>query len=209
VKKILLLSISNFLCCLLTTAQTLSVTGYGGYTFQDKVSFSNAYGYVTDGGHWGVSAEGISRSGNGAEILYQQQNTRTPMYYYNSPGEQINKDADQATVSYIMLNGIRYLPRQKIQPYGGLGLGIAILSSKSYSSQTKFAWDAKIGAKLKASSRLGIKLQAQLYSIVQAAGGDFYAGTGGSGFSANSYSSIYQFGFSGGICLDFEKKRLP
>lgn len=45
----------------------------------------------------------------------------------------------------------------------------------------------------------GIRLQAQLLSPVQAAGGGFYFGTGGSGIGVSTYSSIYQFNLGGSL----------
>lgn len=207
-KKILFLSAALTLISLLTSAQILSLTGFGGYTFRDKINFGNAYGYLNAAGHWGLSVEGIKPSGHAIELLFQQQRTHTPLYYYALPNNQINTNADQTTISYLMLNGVRYLMMPSVQPYFGLGLGAAFIDNKSYSSETKFAWDAKLGVKFKASPMIGIKLQAQLFSVIQAAGGGFYYGTGGSAVVISSYSSIYQFGFSGGICLDFDKTRM-
>ncbi len=207
-KKVLFFTSGSCLSFLFSSGQMLSFTGLGGYTFQDKVSYSNAYGYVNAGGHWGASVEGISKTGQGIELLYQQQPTHTPMYYYNSP-TKINENSDQTTISYFMLNGVDYLLKSRIQPYGGVGIGVALIDTKSYGSATKFSWDAKLGVRLKASSRISVKVQAQLYAILQAEGGDFYTGSGGSGVAVNSTSSIYQFGFSGGICLNFEKKGPP
>jgi len=195
-------------------AQTFSITGFGGYTFQDKVNFSNAYGYINAGGHWGLSLEGINREGHAFEILYQQQNTHAPLYDYGS-GFKLNPEKDNVALSYIMANALHYMMyNPRVQPYGGLGIGAAIIKSDGkdligtpYSeSSTKFAWDAKLGVKIKAGDVVGIKLQAQIFSVVQAAGAGFYGGTGGSGAYVSSYSSIYQFAFTGGLCFDFAKK---
>lgn len=204
------------LCSLLTMAsqaQVLSITGFGGYTFQDRVSFGNAYGYINAGGHWGVSMEGISPEGHGIELYFQQQRTHAPIYTYNA-GVKLNPEKDNLTLSYIMLNGVMYHQiSPTVQPYGGIGIGVGIIASDGkdisnnpYSqTQTRFAWNTKMGVKIKTGSVVGIKLQAQLFSIIQASGGGFYVGSG-SGAYVNSYSSIWQFGFTGGLCFDLKKK---
>jgi len=199
-------------CCLsffFSSGQVLSVTGFGGYTFRERADFSNAYGYINAGGHWGASVEGINRTGQGIELLYQRQGTHTPMYYYNSPNTQINENGDQTAISYFMLNAVNYFLRSDIQPYAGAGMGVALIDNNAYGSATKFSWDVKLGVRLKASPKISFKLQAQLYSIVQAEGGDFYGPSATNGISVNSTGNTYQLGLSGGVCVNFEKKHPP
>jgi opacity protein-like surface antigen len=205
-KKIFLMILAFTSIQGISHAQTFSVNGFGGYNFQDQVNFGNVYGTIKDGGFWGVSLEGINRTGSGIELLYQQQNTHVPLYLYNT-GVPANKDKDEAVLSYIMLNGMHYLKMNPhVEPYGGLGVGVGIVSPQSGSSASKFAWDLKLGIKFKPSSVVGIKLQAQLFSMVQASGVGLYVGPGGAGAYSTSYSTIYQFGFTGGLTFDFEKK---
>lgn len=206
-KKIL---IAAFILCATSfsaKAQHISLNGFGGYNIQDRVEFSGAWGEVQDGGFWGASIEGVNAHGHGIELLYQQQRTTIPLYRYGG-NNQINKDNDHAAISYILLNGVQYIMHNpKVMPYGGIGLGMAIVkNTDNDNSQTKFAWDAKLGVKLKATPTIGIKIQTQLSSISQMAGGGFYAGSGGGGVMVSSYSSVFQFGFTGGLCFDLAGK---
>ena len=66
-------------------------------------------------------------------------------------------------------------------------------------SATKFAWGLRLGANIWASEKMAIKLQGQLMSAVQGAGGGLYFGTGGAGVGVSTYSSMLQFGLGGGI----------
>jgi opacity protein-like surface antigen len=141
--------------------------------------------------------------------------THGPLYDYNT-NIALNGSKNDLNISYIMLNGVGYMKNNPmIWPYGGIGLGAAVINASgkdvlndSYDrSETKFAWGIKGGVKIKTHSIVGIKLQAQLFSIVQASGGGFYTGTGGSGGYVSSFSTIYQFGFTGGISFDFERKK--
>jgi len=82
--------------------------------------------------------------------------------------------------------------------------GMAIVDARSpetgYSaSATKFAWGARLGCNIWATNRVGLKLQTQFMSIVQAAGGSLYFGSGGVGTGLSTYSTIYQFGLGGGL----------
>jgi hypothetical protein len=111
-------------------------------------------------------------------------------------------------VSYIMLGGVRYFTvmSDKVQPYGGLMLGVAVYDNKSPdsgdpTSATKFAWGARLGTNIWLSEKVGIKLQAYLVSAVQGAGGGFYFGTGGAGAGVSTYSTLYQFGLGGGLVV--------
>ena len=66
---------------------------------------------------------------------------------------------------------------------------------------TKFAWGFRLGGNIWASPKIALKIQAQIMSATQAAGGGFYFGTGGAGAGVSTYSSIYQFGLGGGLCF--------
>jgi hypothetical protein len=178
-------------------SQHLSVNAFGGYTFRDKINFGNAYTYLNGGFMWGASLEGVNAQGTGVELLYQYQSTATPTTTYVPP----QTTNPSAVVSYLLLNFEQYmLNNPKIQPYGGIGLGAAFYKSDypGVSSATKFAWDLKAGIKLKASDAVGIKIGAQLLGSAQATGTAFYYG-----YVYNTYATILQFGFTGGLVFDF------
>ena len=100
--------------------------------------------------------------------------------------------------------------KDKFEPYGGLELGMVISNlenplSGASASNTNFAWGLKIGTNIFFSEKVGLKIQADLRSATQAAGGGFYFGTGGAGVGVSSYSTIYQFGLGGGLVFRFPK----
>jgi len=178
-------------------SQHLSVNAFGGYTFQDRINFGNAYAYINGGGMWGASIEGVNQRGSGLELLYQYQGTNVPAYQYpgNTP---LNPGSTSATVSYLMLNFEQYyMANPKIQPYGALGLGAGFFTGSGRST-TNFAWDLKAGIKFKASDAVGIKIGAQLFGAAQATGTAWYYG-----YPYTTYSTILQFAFTGGLVFDF------
>jgi hypothetical protein len=196
-KKTTVLSVVLFFIVAAGYSQHLSVNAFGGYTFRDKINFSNAYTYINGGGMWGASVEGVNAQGTGLELLYQYQNTQTPTTIY-FPNQTYNSST---VISYLLLNFEQYLLNNpKIQPYAGLGLGAAFYKSdfQGSTSGTKFAWDVKAGVKFKMSSSVGIKIAAQLMSSAQATGNAFYYG-----YVYTTYATILQFGFTGGLVFDF------
>lgn len=205
-KSLLLLS---FAILVLTSlkAQHFALTAYGGYNFRDKVEFHNAFGYINAGGLWAIGAEGVASNGAGAEVIFQNQVTHVPLYLYLAPNVKINPGNDKVGLSYLLFNFLGYinLGNPNVQPYGAIGVGIGFISPHNDygSNSSKFAWDSKLGVKIKAQNGIGFKLQAQVMSITQAAGGTFYFGTGGAGTGVSSYSSIFQLGLVGGLTYDF------
>lgn len=182
-------------------AQTIpTINLYGGYVFRDKVSLDQYYGYVNDAAQYGGGLEFTLPRNTSAEIKYLRMDTRAPLYYYNT-GKQENKNEDKISVNYILLGGTKYLPvRSTILPYAGFGIGVGIADSKDDGgSLTKFAYEMKLGVKVKTASLVSLKFQTQFQSMVQGVGGGLYIGTGGSGAGVSTYSSIFQFGFSGGL----------
>jgi hypothetical protein len=202
-KKALITSVILFIAAA-GYAQHLSVNAYGGFTFRDKVNFSNAYVYINEGFMWGASLEGVNPQGTGLELLYQYQSTDIPTYTY--PGNTQVTGNSSSVVSYLLLNFEQYLMNNpKFQPYGALGLGAAFYkgSSDGTSSTTKFAWDLKAGVKIKTNSALGFKIGAQLLGSSQATGTAFYVPPYGGVYPYTTYATILQFGFTGGLVFDF------
>jgi len=196
-KKTIVLSVVLFFIMAAGYSQHLSVNAFGGYTFRDKINFSNAYTYINAGGMWGASIEGVNAQGTGLEILYQYQSTATPTTIY-IPSQTFSSNT---VISYLLLNFEQYYTNNpKIEPYGGLGLGAAFYKSdyQGSTSETKFAWDIKAGVKFQMSSSVGLKIGAQLLSSSQATGTAFYYG-----YVYTTYATILQFGLTGGLVVDF------
>ena len=192
-----------------TQAQGIRLNAYGNYVFDDKIdsyySTTNYFSGTIKGGFlWGAGLEFRLKEYYGLELMYLRLDTDVPVNYL--------KNGDQRTtlkvgINYIMANGVRSIPTHnpKFEPYGGLGLGMAIIDAENpdnnnnSNSATKFAWNVRFGANIWTSGRVGIKLQTMLISVPQGAGGGLYFGTGGVGAGVTTYSSIYQFVLGGGL----------
>lgn len=197
------------LLCLGSTgnAQNIRLNVFTGYTYQDAFPISGTYyGYtyseavVKDGQHIGGSIEFDIRPNKAIELLYQNQKTEG---YISGSGISDFGPYD-VNIHYIMLGGLGRLPFSKaVSGYGGFNLGCAWMTGDN--EATKFAWGGKLGLQINLSESVGIKAGAQLLSPVQGVGGGFYFGTGGASAGVSTYSSVYQFGFTGGLVFTFPR----
>lgn len=208
-KKIIL---SLILCAgigVMANAQNVRLNGYAAYVFDDKVdsyySQTDQYwGQINGGFQWGAGLEYLVNPSKGIEIKYLRRDAVAPMHFYKNSPIQQDKDLELA-LNYILLGASNYFKiGGKVEPYAGASLGMCIITLKNAEAgndnqATKFAWGIKLGTNIWASEKVGIKLQADLLSAVQSAGGSLYFGTGGSGAGVGLYSTMYQWVLGGGL----------
>jgi len=191
-------------------AQELRLNGYSGYVFDDRFETFNSdvsffEGTVRGGYQWGVGLELLPSDYYGVELMYYRQDTEVPVSYYDR--SVVSRTLD-ASVNYIMLGGMRYAGKDRIQGYFSPMAGIVIFNNKDPEpsepgSYTKFAWGVKLGGNIWISDHFGLKIQTQLLSAVQAIGGSFYVSTSGPGAGISTFSTFYQFTLGGGVTFRF------
>jgi len=208
-KKFLMASILLIVSASATKAQGFRLNGYALYTFDDRVeSFQSNTQYfegkIRGGLTWGVGAEFLIKPEYGIELSYYRMDTKAPINYFSQGPKSSTFDV---ALNWIMLGGVRYLKvNPKVEPYGGLMLGVGIIDTENPNNgnsqgSTEFAWGLKGGVNLWATDRVGIKLQTNLMSMVQAVGGGLYFGTGGAGVGVSAFSSLLQFSLGGGLVI--------
>ncbi len=192
------------------------LNGFVGYTFDE--SFYAGYGewkYVGNV-HYGGSVEFVLQ---GASTRYSERTIELMYQYMNSDLQNVYIGGSKAkganmNVNYLTIGGNNYFGQsRKIMGFGGLQLGAGFVNgtatdanSKSYSeSTTKFAFNLRGGGRFMFSDKVGLKLYAQLNTLVGGTG--FYFGTGGAGVS--TYSSAVQFGLGGGLTIGLGAKPAP
>jgi len=205
--------LSILLVCFFITgsSQTTRLNGYAMYVFDDK--FDSYYspgdyyeGKFKGGLQWGVGIEYMPTPMNGIELLYLNQQTTAPTTYAYPGLSGIKTTNFDVGFNWAMLAFNRHMrkPGSKVEGFGGGMLGAAFINvdnpdNNTGNSATKFGWGLRLGANIWASEKVAIKLQSQLLSAVQGAGGGLYFGTGGAGAGVSTYSSMLQFGLGGGI----------
>jgi hypothetical protein len=178
-----------------------------GYNFQDDIAFYNAYGYIKDAFQYTGSFEYFPNKYRSIELSYTLLPTNAPLFGYTL-GNQLNKGTDRVSLNYIIFGLNNYFPvsSPSLHPYAGAGIGVGVASSRDGgATYTKFAYNAKLGLLLQApKSKIGVKLQTNIQSMVQGAGGGIYIGSGGAGVGISTYSTVLQFGFTGGLVFSLK-----
>jgi hypothetical protein len=188
-------------------AQGLRLNGYALYTFDDAVSSfqSNTQffdGKIRGGLTWGVGAEFMAQPTLGVEVSYYRMDTKAPVNFFNNGPKSATLDV---ALNWIMLGGNKYFSvNPKVEPYAGFMLGAGIIDVRNPDNgntqgSTEFAWGIKGGVNVWASERVGLKLQTNLMSMVQAVGGGLFFGTGGASVGVSTFSTLLQFSLGGGL----------
>lgn len=213
--KKLLFSLALVICYNLTSqAQELRLNTYAGYVFQDKVDSyysSSSYfeGTIEESLRWGLGIEYKIDANKAFELQYLRQDTNAPITYQDGGylGGALQNTNFDAAMNWIMLNGTNYIQiNETVEPFigGGIGMGIYNVENPDNGNSdggTKFAWAIRGGSNFWVSENVAIRIQANLMSAVQSVGGGIYFGTGGTGAGLSTYSTMYQFGFDGGLVI--------
>lgn len=195
-----------------SSGPSIRLHGYATYALADN----HVDSYYSETQYFEGSIEGGFQYGGGLEVMpypavgieftYLRLDSKAPMTYYNGINGTDHGDFDLAQ-NWLFLSFNKYVPvNPKVEPFAGLQIGMDILNATrpanlggESASATKFAWGAKLGLNIWASEKVGIKLQADLLSAVQAFGGGIYFGTGGAGAGVSGFSTYYQVSFGGGL----------
>lgn len=200
-------------------SQELRLNTYAGYVFDDQVdsyySSSSYYeGKILGGLRWGAGLEyQLPGTTKAFELQYLRQDTSVPLSYLDPGigGGTLQQTEFDLSANWIMLNGTNYFQVSEIaEPFVGFGIGMGIFDARNTNNgtengATKFAWALRGGSNFWFSEKAGVRIQASLMSAVQGAGGGLYFGTGGAGAGVSTYSTMYQFGFDGGIVFRFPR----
>lgn len=210
-----LLVIALFLTVSFVYAQSQSgpsvrLNGYATYAFADNhvdSYYSDTkyfQGSIEDGFQYGGGLEVLPAPYMGVEFIYLRLDTKAPLEYYDNT---VKFTTFNLASNYLFLAFNKYVNiNPKVEPYGGMMLGMAIYNvenpeNSNSGSATKFAWGIRAGSNIWVNERVGLKIQAQLLSAVQAIGGGIYFGTGGGGAGVSGFSTYYQFNLGGGLVI--------
>ncbi len=138
------------------------------------------------------------------EISYVRMDTRMYFRAYNNfPGYN---DADYGvSVNYIQIGAIKpFGGDETFKPFGSFSAGATIFSPKNdLANVWQFSVTLGLGAKIALTDSFGVILRGRLMipMVFAGVGGYYGIGSGGSGggLTVNSYASIIQGDFSGGL----------
>lgn len=193
-------------------SQTVEVTPFGGYVFPGTMSADGGDVYFRGNGQYGgMISIGVSRVMD-IDLIYNRSDTKADINIY-SWNNSYNYDVVPVSINYMHVGFTKnFRVNPIVSPFVGMSLGACLFYPKDdvtqhYSEAWFFSMGISGGAKVYFSKRVGLRIQAQALVPVQGSGFYLFAGTGGSGSGVSVYSSLVQFGFTGGLI--FRLGRIP
>jgi hypothetical protein len=186
---------------LLLKAQSVEVTPFGGYVFGGNMQ--GDYGDVHINGnaqYGGMISFAVSRVMD-VDLIYNRSDTRAQVNYFaGGPYVQTYLDIP-ISINYMQVGFTKnFRVNPTVSPFVGLNIGACDFAPKEdYSDAWFFSVGINAGAKVYFSKRIGLRLQAQGFVPVQGTAFSMFVGTGGSSAGVSVYSTLFQFGFTGGL----------
>jgi Outer membrane protein beta-barrel domain len=205
--------LSGLICLITGTSFAQSSVEFiptGGYTFGDKLSFSNTFGRIDEAFNYGGSFQFNFNRHIGLEMMYNRMQTPAKLYNYGAvPGDNPIYQTS-AGINYIMAGPVsRFpLPGSPVSLFMGADLGAAIFtpSPNSFSSNASFAYGFQAGADIFVDPRFGIRLSARLLGTAPTSSGYYFGYWGDPGGHYYTDPGIVQFAFNVGIIIGLGKE---
>jgi hypothetical protein len=202
-KQILFFAVMICIPFLLSAQKTVEVTPFGGYVFPGTLNGYDADVYINGNAQYGgMISIGVSRVMD-VDLIYNRSDTKADLSsYYTLLGyaSQVPLSINYMHVGFT--KNFRINPM--VSPFVGFNLGACLFYPKDdnnykYQEAWFFSMGMNAGAKIYFSKRVGLRLQAQALMPIQGSGFSMFVGTGGSGGGVSVYSTLVQFGFTGGL----------
>jgi len=196
-KRLLLFIILILVSQVVLKAQTVEIAPFGGYVFPARITAGDGYvRFKGNAQYGGIVSVGISRVFD-FDFMYNRIDTKAEINVSGYPYQE-----EPLSINYMHIGFTKnFRVNAMVSPFVGLNAGACLMAPKTsgYMPEWFFSMGLIGGAKLYFSKRIGIRLQAQALVPVQGAGFSFLVGTGGASGGVALYSTMVQFGFTGGI----------
>jgi hypothetical protein len=198
-KIILIIAIVTWLPFLLN-AQKVEITPFGGYVFAGTMNTSNGTVRFKDNAQYGgMLSIRVSRVID-LDLIYNRSDTKAELTYLTLYNNLYYQEVP-LSINYMHIGFTKnFRINPHVSPFLGFNLGTCLFApTKDYADAWFFSMGINAGAKVYFGKRLGIRLQAQGMMPIQGSGYSFFVGSGGSGGGVSLYSTLFQFGFTGGL----------
>lgn len=178
-------------------AQKIELSPFIGYETGSTVYTSLGYLYIGDGMDYGGTLDFNLGKNRFAEISFSHM--MTALNVDEGYNERFLCDLGVNYYSIGILQETK--PLSKISPYGLLSLGWVNYKPQTddYSGENKMHVSLAAGVKIRASERIGLRLQARLLMPILYAGTYFSTGTGGTDMSVTTTSVAFQGDFTAAL----------
>lgn len=210
-KKLKLLLLSILFPAIMFSQSGVELMPFAGYMFGGSVQFVEGKLNIEDGMDYGLSILVPVQTLLDVELNWTRMDSRATFTPYAGYPLYEYQEANLAT-NYFQLGIISkfYSRDTKAEPFGSFSLGATWFDASSTGSSAstwnfqdtwRFSITLGLGVKIMFSDRIGIMLRGRLMMPMTFAGAGFYAGTGGSGLSLNSWVAPLQGDFNGGLII--------
>lgn len=188
-------------------AQSVEVTPFGGYVFGGTLNGDYGEVQIDDNAQYGgMISIAVSRVVD-VDLIYNRSDTKAHINYYYDAGYLKPSLDIPLSINYMQVGFTKnFRVNPKVSPFVGFNLGACAFAPKeTYSDAWFFSVGMNAGAKIYFAKRIGLRIQAQGYIPVQGSAFTMFVGTGGSGAGVSVYSTLFQFGFTGGLIFRLGK----
>ncbi len=195
-KQTLLLLIVLISFPVFLAAQSVEITPFGGYVFASRMQATNGYIRFRDNAQYGgMVSFAVSRVID-VDLIYNRSDTKAEVNVWEVPYKEVPLSVNYMQVGFTK----NFRVKPSISPFFGLNLGACLMAPKEdYLDEWFFSFGFTFGSKFYLSKRIGLRIQGQGYIPVQGQGYYFFVGSGGTGGGIQVYSTMIQFGFTGGL----------
>ena len=191
----------------LSMSQNIEVTPFGGYVFGGTMHGDYGDVHIDDNAQYGGMISFAVSKVVDVDLIYNRSDTKAQVNYYN-PGGYTNPSLEiPLSINYMQIGFTKnFRVNPKVSPFLGFNIGACDFAPKEEYSD---AWFCPVGMnagpKVYFSNQVGLRLQAQGYIPVQGTAFSMFVGTGGSSAGVSVYSTLFQFGFTGGLIFRLGK----
>jgi len=197
-KKILFIIVAAICFPFITKAQrTVEITPFGGYVCPGTMQANGGnIRFLGNGQYGGMVSIAISRVVD-IDLIYNRSDTKAQVNLTNYRYEEVPLSINYMHVGFTK----NFRVNEMLSPFIGYNLGACMFYPKvdTYYAVWFFSMGLNAGAKIYLAKHIGIRLQAQALVPIQGTGFSMFVGTGGGGGGVSVYSTLVQFGFTGGL----------
>lgn len=200
-KKSILLFAAVICIPFLMNAQNVEVTPFGGYVFGGNMQGDYGDVHIDDNAQYGGMISFAVSKVMDVDLIYNRSDTKAHVNYFTYNGYAQPSLEIPLSINYMQIGFTKnFRVNPKVSPFVGFNLGACDFAPKEdYSDAWFFSVGMNAGAKIYFSNRIGLRLQAQGYIPVQGTAFSMFVGTGGASGGVSVYSTLFQFGFTGGL----------
>ncbi len=200
-KKYFLLFAAAICLPFLLKSQSVEVTPFGGYVFGGTMHGDYADVHINGNAQYGGMISIAASRVMDVDLIYNRSDTKAQENFYSVNGFIKPSQDIPISINYMQIGFTKnFRINPAVSPFVGFNVGACDFYPKEqYSDAWFFSVGFNAGAKVYFSKRVGLRLQAQGYLPVQGAAFSMFVGTGGASTGVSVYSTLFQFGFTGGL----------